>query len=90
MRSYSVPFTVNRLDMAVKADDFGFDSDFFHEFPGESGGERLANLDPAARQTEMADQRRLRPAYDEHPALPEHRRRHGENRTGGKQLVVHV
>jgi hypothetical protein len=58
MRSYSAPFTDNRLHMPVEGDDFGFDANFFHEFPGERGGERLADLDDATRQAEMAEERR--------------------------------
>ena len=84
MHPYSVPFVVNRLHMAVKGDDFGLDSDLFHEFPGECGGERLPDFDPAAGQAEMAKQRRLRPADDERPAFPKHRRRDCEDRAGGK------
>ena len=84
-----LPFVENRLHMPVKGDDFGFDSDLFHEFPGERGGERLPDLDPAARQAEMAKQRRARPADDERPAVSKHRRRHREDRAGGKQPVVH-
>ena len=87
---YSGPFVENRLHMPVKGDDFGLDSDLFHEFPGERGGERLADLDPAARQAEMAKQRRSRPADDERPAVPKHRRRDREDWAGGKQPVVHV
>ena len=89
MRSYSVPFVENRLHMAVKGDDFGLDSDLFHEFAGERGGERLPDLDPAAGQAEMAKQRRSRPADDERAAVSKHRRRNGEDRAGGKQPVVH-
>ena len=84
MRSYSAPFVDNRLHMAVKGDDFGFDSDFFHELSGERGGGRLADLDPAAGQAEMAEQRRPRPADDERPRLPKHRRRHREDRARGE------
>src|ERR1700683_4326233 len=89
MRSYSVPFVENRLHMPVKGDDFGFDSDLFHQLPGKRGGERLPDLDPAARQTEMAQQRRARPADDQRPAFPKHRRRNREDRAGGKQPIIH-
>src|ERR1700689_3310754 len=89
MRSYSVPFVENRLHMPVKGDDFGFDSDLFHQLPGKRGGERLPDLDPAARQTEMALQRRARPADDQRPAFPKHRRRNREDRAGGKQPIIH-
>jgi hypothetical protein len=89
MRSYSVPFVENRLDMPVEGEDFGFDSDFFHELTGERGGERLADLDPAARQAEMAKQGRARPADDERPALSKHGSRHRKDRAGGKQPVIH-
>jgi hypothetical protein len=49
MRSYSAPFVDNRFHMPVKGHDFGFDSDFFHESPGECGGERFANSTPPGR-----------------------------------------
>jgi hypothetical protein len=62
MRPYSAPFVANRLHMPVKDEDFGFDSNLFHEFPDERGGERLADFDAPARQVEMAKQRRSRPA----------------------------
>jgi hypothetical protein len=78
MRSYSVPFVENRLHMAVEGEDFGLNSDLFHKLPSERVGERLANLDRAARQAEMAKQRRARPADDERPAVP----KHGEVREG--------
>ena len=89
MRLYSGPFGENRLHMPVKGEDFGFDSDLFHEFPGECGGERLAHFDPAARQTEMAQQRRSRATDDERPAVSKHRRRNREDGAGGKQPIVH-
>src|ERR1700722_2534563 len=89
MRSYSCPFGKNRLHMAVKSDDFGFDSDLFHEFPGERGGERLSHFDPAAWQTEMAQQRRPRAADDERPPTSKHRRRDREDWAAGKQPVIH-
>ena len=54
MRSYSVPFVENRLHMAVKSDDFGLDSDLFHEFASGRRGERLPDFDSAAGQAEMA------------------------------------
>ena len=75
--------------MAVKGDDFGLDSDLFHEFAGERGGERLPHLDPAAGQAEMAKQWRPRPADDQRPAFPKHRRGDREDGAGGKQPVVH-
>src|SRR3984957_5202190 len=89
MRSYSCPFGKNRLHMAVKSDDFGFDSDLFHEFPGERGGERLSHFDPAAWQTEMAQQRRPRAADDERPAVSKHRRRDRKDWARGKQPIIH-
>ena len=49
MRSYSAPFVDNRLHMPVKGEDFGLDSDLFREFPGERGGERLADFDAPRR-----------------------------------------
>ena len=84
MGADSVPLVENRLDMPVKGDDFGLDSDLFHEFPGERRGHRLADFDAAAGQAEMADQRRPRPADDERPAASKHRRRDREDGAGGK------
>ena len=82
MSQNPVPLRDDRLDMPVEGDDFGLDADFFHEFPGERGGHRLADFDAAARQAEMAEQRRPRPAHDEHPAVSKHRRRNREDRAG--------
>ena len=56
MRSYSAPFV--GLHMPVEGEDFGFNSDLFHELPGERGGERLADFDGPAGKAEMANQRR--------------------------------
>ena len=61
MRPYSASFVDNRLDMPVEGDDFGLDSDLFHELSGERGGQRLADFDAPAGQAEMADQRRRAP-----------------------------
>ena len=68
MRPYSAPFGDDRLHMPVEGDDFRLDSDLFHEFARERGGQRLADFDAAAGQAEMADERRPRPADDERPA----------------------
>ncbi len=89
MRPYSVAFVENRLHMPVKGEDFGFDSDLFHEFASKRDGKRLPHLDPPAGEREMADERRSRPADDENPAVSKHRRRDRENRASGKEPVVH-
>ncbi len=89
MRAYSLPFAENRLHMPVEGNDFGFDSDLFHELAGERGGERLARLDPSAGEREMAEERRSRPANDERLAVPEHRRRNREDRASRKKPIVH-
>ena len=75
-----IPLMRDRFDMPVEGDDLGLNPDLFHKLPGDRGGERLADLDPAAGEAEMADQRRARPAHDEDPALPKHRRRDREDR----------
>ena len=80
MRPNPYPLMGDRLDVAVEGDDLGLNPDLLHKLPGERLGERLADLDPAAGQTEMADQRRSRPAHDENPALSKHRRRDREDR----------
>ena len=54
-------------------------------FPRDRGGERLADLDDAAGQAEMAKQRRSRPA-----AVSKHRRRDREDRASGEEPVIHV
>lgn len=79
----------DRLQVAVEADDFGIDADLLHKLAGDSLSERLADFDHAARKTEMPDQRRPRPPDDQDPPVPEHRRRYGEDRAGGKQSVIH-
>jgi hypothetical protein len=84
MRLYSVPFVDNRLHMPVEGDDLRFDADLFHKLPGERGGERLADLNDAAGQAEMAEQRRPRAADDKRPAAPKHRRRDREDRACGE------
>src|SRR4029077_17031515 len=89
MRPYSAPFVENRLHMPVEGDDFGLDSDLFHEFASERDRERLAHFDPTARQAEMTEQRRSRPADDERAAVSKDRRRDREDWAGGKQPVVH-
>ena len=77
-----VPLRDDRLDMLVEGDDFGVDADFFDELPGQRGGHRLADFDAAARQAEMAEQRRPRPAHDEDTAVSKDRRRNREDRAG--------
>ena len=46
-----LPLRDDRLDMPVEGDDLGLDPDLFLKLPRESLGERLADLDPAARQS---------------------------------------
>ena len=48
MRSYSAPFVDNGFHMPVKGDDFAYDFDLFHEFPGDRSSHRLADFGDAA------------------------------------------
>jgi hypothetical protein len=79
----------DRFDVPVEGDDFRLDADLLHKLAGESGGERLADLDPAAGQAEMSDQRRPSATDDEDPAFSKHRRRNREDGARGKLPVIH-
>src|SRR6202042_2407326 len=89
MGAYPVPLGDDRLDVPVEGYDLRLDADLFLEFPGERDGHRLADLDDAAGQAEMAEQRGSRPAHDQHPALSEHRRGDREDRARWEQPIIH-